>query len=105
MLPDEAVLAVEAIKLLDGDLRKACDSVWVVVAPRDLMLDRLAARGMPRREAELRLANQLSEEQFRAAADVVIVNDGDREKLRERVREAWAALGARGSRSSRGPGT
>ena len=44
------------------------------------------------REAELRLATQLSEERFRAAADTVIVNDGDRERTRERVRAAWTEL-------------
>ena len=92
MLPDDAVLVVEAIKLLEGDLRKACDRVWVVVAPRETMIERLAARGMRPREAELRLATQLSEERFRAAADTVIVNDGDRERTRERVREAWTDL-------------
>ena len=92
MLPDDAVLVVEAIKLLEGDLRKACDRVWVVVAPRATMIERLAARGMRPREAELRLANQLSEEHFRAAADTVIVNDGDRERTRERVRAAWTEL-------------
>ena len=92
MLPDDAVLVVEAIKLLEGDLAKVCDRMWVVVAPRETMIDRLAARGMRPREAELRLAQQLSEERFRAAADTVIVNDGDRERTRERVREAWAEL-------------
>jgi dephospho-CoA kinase len=92
MLPDDAVLVVEAIKLLEGDLAKVCDRVWVVVAPRETMIDRLAARGMRPREAELRLAQQLSEDRFRAAADTVIVNDGDRERTRERVREAWKEL-------------
>ena len=92
MLPADAVLVVEAIKLLDGDLRKACDRIWVVVAPRKIMLERLALRGMGEREAELRLAQQLTEDQFRAAADAVIVNDGDRQRTRERVREAWAEL-------------
>jgi dephospho-CoA kinase len=92
MLPAEAVLVVEAIKLLDGDLRKACDRIWVVVAPRATMIERLRLRGMSAREAELRLAQQLSEDQFRAAADAVIVNDGDREGTRERVAVAWAGL-------------
>ena len=92
MLPAEAVLVIEAIKLLEGELRKACDRIWVVVAPRETMIERLGSRGMPKREAELRLARQLSEDQFRAAADTVIVNDGDRERTRERVRDAWSAL-------------
>jgi dephospho-CoA kinase len=92
MLPHDAVLVVEAIKLLDGELRKICDRIWVVVAPRPTMIERLAARGMGEREAELRLAQQFTDDQFRAAADAVIVNDGDREKTRERVRNAWLEL-------------
>jgi dephospho-CoA kinase len=92
MLPDDAVLVVEAVKLLEGELRKASDRIWVVVAPRELVLERLASRGMGEREANLRLAQQLTEDQFRAAADAVIVNDGDRDRTRERVRAAWARL-------------
>jgi len=92
MLPADAVLVVEAIKLLDGELRKASDRIWVVLAPRKIMLERLGLRGMSEREAELRLAQQFSDDQFRAAADAVIVNDGDRERTRERVREAWAEV-------------
>ena len=97
MLPNDAVLVVEAIKLLEGELRKACDRIWVVVSPRETMIERLAARGIGKREAEIRLAQQLTDDQFRAAADAVIVNDGDRDRTRERVREAWAAL--RGARA------
>ena len=89
MLPNDAVLVVEAIKLLDGELRKASDRIWVVVAPHKTLIERLALRGMGEREAELRLAQQLTDDQFRAAADVVIVNDSDRERTRERVRDSW----------------
>jgi dephospho-CoA kinase len=92
MLPDDAVLVVEAIKLLDGDLRKACDRIWVVVAPHKTMLERLALRGIGPREAELRLAQQHTEEEFRKAADAGSGNDGVRETTRASVREAWLAL-------------
>jgi dephospho-CoA kinase len=92
MLPADAVLVVEAIKLLDGELRKACDRIWVVVAPHQTMIERLALRGIGAREAELRLAQQHTEEEFRKAADAVIVNDGVREQTRESVREAWRKL-------------
>ena len=105
MLPSDAVLVVEAIKLLDGELRKACDRIWVVVAPRKMMIERLGSRGMPEREAELRLAQQHSEEEFRAAADTVIVNDGDRERTRERVSQAWSELRRPRARSAPGSGS
>ena len=92
MLRDGDILVVEAIKLLESGLRNVCDEVWVVVASRELLLERLAARGLPRAEAELRLGAQHSEQQFRAAADVLIENDGDREQLKTRVRAEWDRL-------------
>jgi dephospho-CoA kinase len=92
MLREGEVLVVEAIKLLESGLRNVCDEVWVVLAPREVMLQRLAARGLPRAEAEMRLANQYSEEAFRAAADVVIENGADRDRTKERVRAEWARL-------------
>ena len=92
MLKENDVMVVEAIKLLESDLRNVCDAIWVVVAPRALLIERLRARGLPGPEAELRLSRQASEEEFREAANVVIVNDGDRDVTRARVREAWERL-------------
>jgi len=92
MLREGEVLVVEAIKLLESGLRNVCDEIWVVLAPRDVMLERLAARGLPRAEAELRLANQYTEEEFRAAADAVIENGADRDRTKERVRAEWSRL-------------
>jgi dephospho-CoA kinase len=92
MLRDDEVLAVEAIKLLESSMRSVYDQIWVVVAPRDAMLERLEARGLPRAEAEARLRHQRSEAAFREAADVVIENAGDREATRAQVRRAWDAL-------------
>jgi dephospho-CoA kinase len=95
MLGDGDVLVVEAIKLLDSAIRGIFDQVWVVVAPRDALIERLGRRGVPRAEAETRLRHQRSEADFRSAADVVIENSADREAMRDQVRRAWEA--ARGS--------
>ena len=92
MLRDGDVMVVEAIKLLESDLRNVCDEIWVVLAPRAVLIVRLRARGLPQAEADMRLARQASEEEFRAAADVIILNDGDRDDTRTRVREAWDRL-------------
>ena len=99
MLGGDEVLVVEAIKLLDTSLRRACDRVWVVVAPRDLLLSRLAARGVDEDDALRRLSTQSAEAEFRDAADIVIVNDGDRATLGQAVASAWAALRAPTERS------
>lgn len=92
MLREHEVLVVEAIKLLESGLRNVCDEVWVVLAPREVMLDRLEVRGMSRAEAQMRLASQHTEEEFRSAADVVIENGADRDRTKERVRVEWARL-------------
>jgi dephospho-CoA kinase len=92
MLREGEVLVVEAIKLLESGLRNVCDEIWVVIAPREVMLERLAARGVSRAEAELRLRNQYSEEEFRSAADVIIENDADRDRIKDRVRAEWTRL-------------
>ena len=105
MLPGDQILVVEAIKLVETSLRSVCDRVWVVLAPREQLLSRLATRGMSEAGVAARLAAQAGEEQFRDAADVVIHNDGDRDALRAAVAAAWSRVreGPRG-RPSPGPG-
>lgn len=98
MLADDEVLVVEAVKLLESSMRTVCDQVWVVVAPRDAMIARLRERGVPPAEAEARLRHQRSGADFRAAADVVIENDGDRGATLEQVRRAWDVVRATAGR-------
>ena len=76
-------------------LRAACDRVWVVLAPRATLGARLAARGLTADGVAARLARQASEAELRAAADVIIENDGDRDALRAAVAAAWSQVRAR----------
>ena len=86
------VIVIEAIKLLESDLRKYCDSIWVVTAPLEQQLIRLTQkRGMAKEEALLRINAQGSDRGKIAAADVVIYNDGSFEKTWEQVLKAWKA--------------
>jgi len=95
MLPDDQVLVVEAIKLVETSLRSICDRIWVVLAPRDALLTRLTARGMSEAGVAARLAAQASEDELRQAADVIFQNDGDRDALRAAVAAAWSAVRAK----------
>jgi dephospho-CoA kinase len=92
MLPDDQILVVEAIKLVETSLRSLCDRIWVVAASREQLLSRLASRGMSEAGVGARLAAQATDEQFRRAADVVIENDGDRDALRAAVAAAWSEV-------------
>ena len=89
------VVVIEAIKLLEGDLRAALDAVWVVDATPETQLQRLVSeRGLARAEARRRIDLQNSQADKLKQADVVIANDGDMAATRAQVRRAWAALRA-----------
>jgi len=87
------VAGVEAIKLLESPLADGCDEVWVVRCDEADALERLAAsRGMDAAEARRRLANQSSQEDKVAAADVVIDGSAPIDDTRRQVEAALAAL-------------
>ncbi|HCB00887.1 MAG TPA: dephospho-CoA kinase, partial [Anaerolineae bacterium] len=45
----QSVIVIEAIKLLEGDLRNVCDSIWVTNAPEETQVERLIKkRGLSR---------------------------------------------------------
>ena len=84
------VVVVEAIKLLEGDLRKRCNSIWVTYAPPAVQIERLTLqRGMSREEAQQRVAAQGPHTDKIAAASVIIRNLGTYDDLWRQVQEAW----------------
>jgi dephospho-CoA kinase len=66
--------------------------VIVVEAPRELRLERLEERGVPRADAEARMAAQATDEQRREIATHVIENSGDLEQLERQVDDVWVEL-------------
>ncbi len=85
-----SVIVIEAIKLLETDLRQACDSIWVVDASPETQLRRLMRkRGLSEAEARKRIAAQPPQAAKRAVADVVIHNDGSFEETWKQVVAAW----------------
>jgi len=69
--------------------------VVVVDCPVDIAVDRLVSqRGFSRRDAESRVAAQITREERREGADFIIDNAGDRAHLVAEVDRVWAALGA-----------
>lgn len=90
---DARVVVIEAIKLLEGELKNAVDSVWVVDAsPRAQRQRLMSARGMSPAEAERRIALQNSQADKLRQANVVIRNDGDAQETRAQVARAWMKL-------------
>ncbi|PWH12769.1 MAG: dephospho-CoA kinase [Anaerolineae bacterium] len=89
----QKVIVIEAIKLLESELRNVCDTIWVVNAPEELQVQRLIEkRGMTRDEALQRIHFQSAQHQKLAAAHVVIHNTGSFEQTWQNVAAAWKKI-------------
>ncbi len=94
----------ESVVVLDIPLLKAKREpmlgVIVVDAPEDVAVRRLVTfRGFDEDDARRRVAAQISREERRAIADVVIDNSGDLEHLTEQVEAAWRWIESLGAAS------
>lgn len=88
--PEDAVVVYDVPLLVEKQLQDGFDVVVVVLAREEERVRRLAAaRGMDEADARARIAHQATDEQRRAVADVVIVNDGDLAALEQQVDALW----------------
>ena len=90
--PPDAVVVLDMAVLVESDLGAGrYGHVLVIESPERDRLDRLAAqRGMGEDDAVARIASQATDEERRAVADDVIVNDGDRSALEAQLAAWWA---------------
>lgn len=89
----QPVVVIEAIKLLEGDLRKVCDSIWVTNAPEEVQAERLMRkRGMNREQALGRIRMQSAQGAKVAVANIVITNTGSYDDLWKQVSAAWKEI-------------
>ena len=91
----QPIVVVEAIKLLESDLRKQCDVIWVTDAPQEVQIERLVRkRGLSRDVARQRVQVQHSQGNKLAAATLIIRNTGSYEDLWMQVNEGWKRIAA-----------
>jgi dephospho-CoA kinase len=89
----QKVIVIEAIKLLEGPLRQACDSIWVTYAQKEIQIARLTQkRGMGTAVAHQRINSQPPQLEKVKAANTVIHNEGSFENTWEQVTKAWREL-------------
>jgi dephospho-CoA kinase len=91
---DDAIVVCDVPLLVESKAAAARPYVAVVVveAPLDLRLDRLEVRGVPRDDAERRMAAQATDDERREVATHLIDNGGDFDSLSRQVDEVWADL-------------
>lgn len=92
---DVVVLDVPLLLEAPGGSARFADLVVVVAASTEQQLERLAAKGMDREDAEARIASQMPMEEKIERADRVIHNDGSLEDLEGQVDELWREISAR----------
>src|SRR4051794_21277775 len=92
--PDDAVVVCDVPLLVESKAAAARPYVAVVVveAPLELRLQRLEVRGVPRDDAQRRMAAQASDEERREVATHLVDNAGDLVSLAHQVDEIWADL-------------
>jgi dephospho-CoA kinase len=89
----QPVVVIEAIKLLESDLRAECDSIWVTDAPQEVQIERLIRkRSLSREDARQRVHAQTPQAEKLAAANIVVKNNGSYDDLWKQVVEGWKAV-------------
>ena len=103
----EQAAAASAVVVLDIPLlniatkdRFQFAAIVVVDTPEDIAVARLVdQRGFSEEDARARIAAQISREERRALADVVLDNSGTREQLEAEIDRAWTWLSERAARA------
>ena len=92
--PEDAIVVCDVPLLVESTTAgsRGYKFVIVVEAPRELRFERLEQRGVPRADAEARMAAQATDEERRAVATHVIDNSGDLAHLERQVETVWADL-------------
>jgi dephospho-CoA kinase len=92
-LASDAVVIIDAVKLLEGRLGHHCDAVWLVVCDPAEELRRLTDnRGVTAAEAQARLAAQPDNATRIPLVTAVIDNSGALDDTRAQVAAAWQKL-------------
>ncbi len=91
-------IVVEAAVLIEANWLPLVEEVWLVVTGRSAVVDRVQRdRGLTEEEIGRRIDAQLSDDERRRFAEVVIENSGSLEVLRSTVRAIWERrIGAAG---------
>lgn len=95
----ETIIINEIPLLLEKKMESLFDFLVIVISSEKNRLERLAQRGLTTEQATARMAKQVSDDERRAAADFLIVNDGNLDQLEADVEKIWQTLQERSFKS------
>jgi len=86
-------IVVEAAILIEANWVPLVDLVWVVVANRPAVIERVGLqRGLMAKDIEARIASQLPDAERIKLASLVIENNGSVGELKKKIIEAWKQI-------------
>ena len=82
------MIVLEAALLIESGYEDIYDELWYIYVNRETRYERLKeGRGYTREKTDSIMNNQLSEEEFRAHAQVIIDNSYDIEQTKKQIHE------------------
>lgn len=95
----ETIIVNEIPLLLEKKMESLFEFLVIVISSEKNRLERLLKRGLTKEQVEARMAKQVSDDERKAAADFLIVNDGNLEQLGADVEKIWQTLQERSFKS------
>ena len=95
----ETIIVNEIPLLLEKKMESLFDFLVIVISSEKNRLERLAQRGLTTEQATARMSKQVSDDERKAAADFLIVNDGNLDQLEVDVEKIWQTLQERSFKS------
>lgn len=95
----ETIIVNEIPLLLEKKMESLFDFLVIVISSEKNRLERLTQRGLKKDQVIARMAKQVCDEDRKAAADFLIVNDGNLDQLEADVEKIWQTLQERSFKS------
>ena len=95
----ETIIVNEIPLLLEKKMESLFDFLVIVISSEKNRLERLSQRGLTAEQATARISKQVSDDERKAAADFLIVNDGNLDQLEVDVEKIWQTLQERSFKS------
>ena len=95
----ETIIVNEIPLLLEKKMESLFDFLVIVISTEKNRLERLYQKGLTEDQAKARIAKQVNDDARKAAADFLIVNDGNLDQLDTDVQKIWQTLQERNFKS------
>jgi dephospho-CoA kinase len=95
----ETIIVNEIPLLLEKKMESLFDFLVIVISSEKNRLERLFQKGVSEDQAKARMAKQVNDQVRKAAADFLVVNDGNLDQLEADVQKIWQTLQERNFKS------